>query len=105
MCLCGLDPADNVSVKCRDFNVAGIEFKFHSTRQLVTGMTPNTDDHAREVLNKSNLTEIVTRSHKITEMYDVACGLRVHLLPCGLPLFTVSYFTGKVVRRSLVGTD
>jgi hypothetical protein len=74
---------------CRDFTAAGIKFKFHYNRQLVAGMMPNTEDNAWEVPNKSYSREIVTRSYKITEMCHVACGL--HLLPCGLPLFTVIF--------------
>jgi hypothetical protein len=50
---------------------------------------PNRAVHERAALNKSNSGEIVTRSHKITEMCHVACGL--HMLPCGVPLFSVIF--------------
>lgn len=66
-----------------------LQFKFHYNRQLLAGTMPNTNDHAREVVNKSNSGEIVTRSYKITEMCHVASGL--HLLPCGLSLFSVIF--------------
>jgi hypothetical protein len=56
---------------------------------------PNTDSQSNEVVDKLTLTEIVTQSHKITEIYELAH--ESHLLPHGAPLFSVSYFTGQAI--------
>ena len=56
---------------------------------------PNTDSHNNEVVDKLTLTEIVTQSHKITEIYDLARGS--HLLPYGASLFRVSNFTDQAI--------
>ena len=83
--------------------VTGIRFKFRSTRDLITRVVPNIDSHGNEVVSKLNLTEIVTKSHKITEIYELTH--RSHLLPYEGLLFTVSYFTDQALQRCLIAVD
>lgn len=62
ICRRELDPADPY------FGSVGIsllrELHLNSSITDVAGTMPNTDDHARQVVNKSNSREIVIRSHK-----------------------------------------
>jgi hypothetical protein len=85
------------------FTVAGIKFKFRSTGDLTARVVPNIDSHGSEVVGKLNLTEIVTKSHKITEIYELTHGS--HLLPYRASLFTMSYFRGEAVERCLIALD